>query len=229
MLPTRTDTAILLFSRSAVGESVAKPLVFKAHAGRNQAVAALLIRYARRMATHSGMPVFIVSEYQQHGSTFGERFADAFRQIFERGYERVIAIGNDCPALVAADLRAAAQKLDQTSTVFGPASDGGAYLVALRQDAFDPAAFAALDWQTDHTRTDLEAYSRGDFFLLPEKADVDSAADLQYQLRSQTFPILLKIRLLILLMPIGLGYFVRPVFVPKTALSSGFALRGPPM
>lgn len=229
MLTTRTDTAILLFSRSAAVDAAAKPLADNAKHRHQQTVTALFIHHTRRVVRGSGLLVFEISERQQRGTTFGERFADAFQQIFDRGFERVIAIGNDCPALTAMDLRAAAQKMDTTSAVFGPAADGGAYLVALRRDAFNPAVFAALDWQTDHTLAALQAYSADDFCCLSEKSDVDSAANLQHQLRSRTFPILLKIKLLNLLMPIWTGHFVCAVFVPRTDLPSGLALRGPPL
>jgi len=224
-----SDTAILLFSRSAAEEAMSKPLVVNAQAGQKQAVAAQFIRHARKVAAGSGLPIFVVSEQQQRGATFGARFADAFRQIFDRGFQYVIAIGNDCPSLTTADINIAALKLRSTSAVFGPAADGGAYLVGLQRDAFRPEAFAALTWQTRHTLSDLQDYAASDFFLLSEKSDVDSATDLQQLLHGHIFPVLLKIRLLNLLKSISPGKFEGQFIIPKAALLSGVALRGPPI
>lgn len=228
MHSTHSNTAILLFSRSAAGESMAKPLISRGQNKQQQAIAAQFIRHARRVAAASGLPIFFVSEHQQHGFTFGERFSDAFQQIFERGFERVIAIGNDCPTLTASDLLAAAQKMDIASAVFGPATDGGTYLVGLRRDVFKPVAFSRLDWQTDHTLAHLQAYVGNDFCCLSEKSDVDSATDLQQQLRSRFFPVFLKFRLLNLLILTLPSRFDSLVFAPQAALLSGLALRGPP-
>jgi uncharacterized protein len=225
----RRDTAILLFSRSAVADAVAKPLIFSGKRKSQADVAAAFIRHAKQVATDSGLPIFVVSGHRQHGATFGERFADAFRQVFERGFQRVIAIGNDCPALTADNLRAAAQKLDFTPAVFGPAADGGAYLVGLRREAFRPADFAALEWQTERTLAALEAYAEQDFSLLSEKADVDSAADLRQQLRHRSFPFLLKIKLLQLLQPAAAAPVSRSAFVLRAARLWGFERRGPPV
>ncbi len=208
---------------------MAKPLVFNAARKQQRVVAAQFIRHTHRVAVTSGLPILVISECHQHGSTFGERLADAFQQIFDRGFERVIAIGNDCPTLTAADLRVAAQKLDTANAVFGPAADGGAYLVGLRRDAFEPEAFAALDWQTDRTLADLEAYVAGGFSCLSEKSDVDSATGLQRQLRSHLFPIFLKTRLLHLLNLSSPRWVDHPVFAPKAALLSAVGLRGPPL
>ena len=208
---------------------MAKELVINAPSRQQQAVAAQFIRHARKVAAGSGLPVYFVSEQQQHGATFGERFADAFRQIFERGFQCVIAIGNDCPSLTATDIKIAAQKLRSTNAVFGPAADGGAYLVGLRRDVFCPGAFAALNWQTRDTLSDLQVYATSGFFLLTEKSDVDSSTDLQLLLHSPVFPVLLKIRLLDLLRSILPGKFEGQLITPKAALLSGFALRGPPI
>lgn len=212
-----------------MSDAVAKPLAIKVKQQKQRAISAQFIGHTRQVAHRSGFPVFEISERQQRGTTFGQRFADAFRQIFERGYRRVIAIGNDCPGLTANDLRAAAQKLDSSRAVFGPAADGGAYLVALRSDAFAQTDFATLEWQTERTLSALKTYAEDDCGLLPEKTDVDSAADLQRLLRRRAFPILLKKRLLLILQTAPSGICTdRPVSVPLTVWLLAQSLRGPP-
>ena len=227
MHPTRLDTAILLFSRSAAEDSLAKPLSAAKH-GQSKAIALQLIRRARSVAKHAGLPVFFISENLQHGLSFGERFADAFEQLFARGFERVISIGNDCPTLNSFDLQAAAQKLETHSAVIGPASDGGAYLIGLHRNAFNAATFAALNRQTERTLADLKAYVVAGYYCLPEKSDLDSVADLQAQLQSIFFPKLLKIRLLNILTPTFSDWLTPSIFVPIAARFSTIVLRGPP-
>jgi uncharacterized protein len=226
LLPAQPHTALLIFSRSAAGESVFKPLLRRGTAVQRYAVANLFINFSRRVARQTDFPVFEISERAQRGGTFGERFADAFRQVFEQGYDRVIAIGNDCPALTAKDILRAAAHLEQSHMVFGPAADGGAYLVGLRREAFAERVFADLAWQTDHTLAALKAHADGDFQLLSEKSDVDSAADLQRALRAALFPVLLKKRLLGFLSAVAVRW-ENIFFKPTTALLLALTLRGP--
>ncbi len=195
MHPTRLDTAILLFSRSAAEESVSKPLV-ESTTKAKKAVATQLINNARRVADRSSLPVFFISGNQQHGVHFGERFADAFEQLFAKGFKRVISIGNDCPALKTQDLLDAAKQLDTASCVFGPASDGGVYLIGIRFEIYGRASFLQIAWQTPMVFEALKVYAGGDFVCLDEKSDVDSPADLVRVLKIGNIAILLKIRLL---------------------------------
>lgn len=188
-----------------------------------------MIRQTRRVARRSGLPVYFVSEKQQRGDTFGERFANAFELLFGQGIERVIAIGNDCPALRAGDLVEAANSLDAAGLVFGPAADGGAYLIGMRREAYDRAAFLHIDWQTPAVLQELADYAAGDYVYLEEKSDVDSPTDLLRVLRSSRIPILLKIRLLIFLK----RHIPTVLFRTDAATAAVFmdcrALRGPPV
>jgi 2-phospho-L-lactate guanylyltransferase (CobY/MobA/RfbA family) len=229
LLPTDLYyTAVLLFSRSAAEEARIKPLISRRNARTQRTVSAHLIRHARHIAQSAGFPVFEISAAQQQGNNFGERFANAFAQLFARGFERVISIGNDCPTLTTSDILRAAAQLEHAHMVFGPAADGGAYLVGLRREAFAERTFANLAWQTDYTLAALKAHAEGDFQLLTEKSDLDSADDLRRALRSTFFPVFLKKRLLALL-----HLYVEhptPSFLlpPAPAWRIGAVWRGPP-
>jgi uncharacterized protein len=223
-----SNTAILLFSRSSAAEATAKPLIEQANYKKNKTVAAHLIQYARQVAKASGLPVFDFSECAQYGATFGERFADAFCQVFSRGFDRIIAIGNDCPALTTTDLLAAARQLEQHAAVFGPSTDGGAYLVGLRRAAFEQQAFAQINWQTNRTYAGLQTYAGDNYTCLSEKSDIDSATELQRQLKSRFFPVLLKIKLALLLAPMQINGYIRPFFAPSSHILRAGTLRGPP-
>ncbi len=228
MLTQFDQTAVLIFSRSASQEAALK--IFDRSAGktRNEAIAQSLIQRARAVARGSKMPVFFHSTAAQNAGSFGEKFADALETVFSKGYRNIIAIGNDCPALNSHDLLLAAQHLTGTAMVLGPASDGGTYLLGIRQEAYDRSAFLRIDWQTPLVLAELQDYAQGDFICLTEKSDVDSLADLARLLRTDTLPVLLKHRLARFLQPLPPAVFstLRPIFqrAPQTA----FTLRGPP-
>lgn len=142
---------------------------------------ATLIGRSYRVAQRSGLPVYWLDETRQAGGGFGQRLADAYRQVFDQGYEAVIAIGNDCPDLLPGDLVAAAQQLARYPMVCGPAADGGAYLIGLRREAFDAAGLAALDWDDTQSRTALDGYATRWALAvawLAEKTDLDHAGAL---------------------------------------------------
>lgn len=112
-------------------------------------MAEALYTHARGAARRSGLPVLEVTDARQRGRSFGARLANAFADAFAQGYDRVLAVGSDCPRLHEVDWRAAVDRLAAGAPVLGPTADGeGAYLIGLRRAHFDPAAFAALPWQT---------------------------------------------------------------------------------
>ena len=92
---------------------------------------------------------------------------------------RVAVVGCDIPELSAADVAAAFRALGRADAVFGPAEDGGYYLVALgpRRPA---RPFARVRWSTQHALADTLANFRGKrIALLRTLRDVDTAADLR--------------------------------------------------
>lgn len=65
----------------------------------------------------------------QEGSDLGDRMKNAFHKAFNDGYKKVIIIGSDLPDISARLIREAFDKLSKNEVVFGPAEDGGYYLV----------------------------------------------------------------------------------------------------
>lgn len=103
----------------------------------------------QEVADKTGLPTVIIYDHQQPGATFGERYAAAFTQVFSLGYDQVISVGNDIPALSEHHILLAKEGLDSGKTVFGPSRDGGDYLIALSKSAFEEKSFASLPWRTD--------------------------------------------------------------------------------
>lgn len=79
----------------------------------------------------------------------GERLRRAFAAGFAGGAAAVVAIGTDCPEAGAADIAAAFDALERSDAVFGPARDGGYWLVGLRRSALaaaEESLFGDIAW-----------------------------------------------------------------------------------
>jgi glycosyltransferase A (GT-A) superfamily protein (DUF2064 family) len=93
-------------------------------------------------------------------------------------HRRAVLVGSDIPGLGAEDIAAAFRALGRAEAVFGPAEDGGYWLVGLgpRRPA---RPFAGVRWSTEHALADTLANFRGRrVVLLRRLRDVDTAADL---------------------------------------------------
>jgi glycosyltransferase A (GT-A) superfamily protein (DUF2064 family) len=93
-------------------------------------------------------------------------------------FPRAILIGSDIPGLGPTDIAAGFRALGRADAVFGPALDGGYWLVG-----FGPRRphrpFAKVRWSGPHALADtLVHFHRHRVALLPPKRDVDSAEDL---------------------------------------------------
>jgi uncharacterized protein len=77
----------------------------------------------------------------------GDRMAQALLTAFADGMYKAVVIGTDCPGLDAQRLRAAFAALDRHDLVLGTATDGGYYLIGMRQ--FYPELLVGIDWGTD--------------------------------------------------------------------------------
>lgn len=105
MLADTQHTAVLLFTRSAGKEASLKRLQQLQH--NNLTIDRSLLSLSLNTAKSTGLPVVCISEDLQRGSSFGERIANAFRELFYQGYYNVIGIGADCPDLTIEDLEKA--------------------------------------------------------------------------------------------------------------------------
>lgn len=115
----------------------------------------------------------------QGGGDLGARMERAFAEHFAAGAAAVAIIGADCPELDAAILDQAFAALARQTAVFGPAHDGGYYLVGLRQPV--PELFQDVPWGTSAVlRRSLKNARRCGLSpsLLPLLRDVDRPRDL---------------------------------------------------
>lgn len=115
----------------------------------------------------------------------GERLLAAFEDGFGGGAGAVVVIGSDCPELGAGDVADAFLALERADAVFGPAGDGGYWLVGLRSRARAAAArlFGEIPWGGDGVLAASLAAARGaglTVALLRTLADVDRPGDLAH-------------------------------------------------
>lgn len=98
----------------------------------------------------------------------------------------VVILGSDTPTVSRADVDAAFRMLGPNCAVFGPASDGGYWLVGLRRGVNEPLPFREVRWSTPDALTDTMANLDGArVALLREQEDVDDGPALKrYRARS---------------------------------------------
>ncbi len=133
----------------------------------------------------------------QQGTGLGERLEQSVDAAIGEGAKRVLVIGTDCPEIEAATLAEAFDALKRCDVTFGPALDGGYYLIGLNESR--PEMFRGVDWGTDQVlRQSLERARqlRCKVQLLRPLSDVDHPEDLLAcrRLPAEFSPILPKAR-----------------------------------
>lgn len=112
----------------------------------------------------------------QGAGDLGQRMA---RSIREMPPGPVVIIGSDIPAIAPSHIAAAFAALGARETVFGPAEDGGYWLVGLRRRPKLPhRLFAGVRWSSPHALADtLGGLPRGMSVTFLERLDDIDDAD----------------------------------------------------
>jgi len=144
-------------------------------------------------AYFSSVHYFGFSLREQSGGDLGERMAHATGEVFTDGARRAVMIGADCPAMSADRIRSAFAELCRgADAVFGPAEDGGVYLIGLSAPA--PRMFHGIEWSTPAVLQSMLSRCRNTsmtYSLLPVESDVDTPEDLaalRERLRARSRP-----------------------------------------
>jgi rSAM/selenodomain-associated transferase 1 len=117
----------------------------------------------------------------QGGGNLGARMARAARALPPGP---VVIVGCDIPGLTAPRVAAAFRKLGACDAVFGPAIDGGYWLVGLRRRPRFIDPFANVRWSTRHALADTLANLGGyRVAMAATLADVDDGAAFAARLR----------------------------------------------
>jgi glycosyltransferase A (GT-A) superfamily protein (DUF2064 family) len=90
---------------------------------------------------------------------------------------RVVIVGSDIPGMSAADIDHAFRTLGSNDAVFGPATDGGYWLVGLRRRPHFVDPFANVRWSSEHALANtLANLAEKEVAMLRQLSDVDDGA-----------------------------------------------------
>ncbi|MBU1372992.1 MAG: DUF2064 domain-containing protein [Bacteroidetes bacterium] len=170
-----TKTAIILFAHLPEFEARAKSMSAISSKKATQKISIALTQHFYTLATQTSADTFLIDSYHQKGKTFGERITNAFTEVYAKGYENVICIGNDCPELNLNQLQNAIFETEKGNVVLGPTRDGGAYLIGIPKNSFHSASFLNIKWQKRKTFKDLKSLYHSPITELELFTDLDSA------------------------------------------------------
>ena len=113
----------------------------------------------------------------------GERMLNAFREQFEQGAGQVVIIGSDCLTITSGHIEQAFSALNDSDAVIGPATDGGYYLLGMKQ--LHSFLFENMPWSQPELRqlTELALLQNNlTFERLEELTDIDEWEDYEHSL-----------------------------------------------
>ncbi len=117
--------------------------------------------------------------WEQERGDLGTRLSCAVDRALDEGYQKIALIGSDCIGFSEESIGEMFGQLDQQDFVIGPASDGGYYLLALKEYA--PWLFEDVQWSTEtvlETTLDKIEVREKTVHQLEVKQDIDTIEDL---------------------------------------------------
>lgn len=125
--------------------------------------------------------------YYQEGSDLGERMNNAFKQVFTLGAKKAAIIGTDVPDISKKLITSSFTLLDEKDFVIGPSTDGGYYLLGMKNLAFD--LFSGIEWSTESVldRT-INRITKNDFSFtkLEQLYDIDDERSIKLWMKQQS-------------------------------------------
>ncbi len=116
----------------------------------------------------------------QQGDDLGQKMHHAIATAGNEGYDKICLIGSDIYDLTEKILAQAFSELDHCDIVLGPATDGGYYLVGMKNPVSE--IFGEINWGTTHVlkQTIKKIEQKGlKFTKLPELNDIDTIEDIR--------------------------------------------------
>ncbi|MFK8039067.1 MAG: TIGR04282 family arsenosugar biosynthesis glycosyltransferase [Crocinitomicaceae bacterium] len=128
------------------------------------------------------------NRYVQVEGNLGVKMKHAFEKGFEKGYKNIICIGTDLADQKAEIIENAFNQLEKHDFVFGPAEDGGYYLVGSSQKQL--YIFDNKPWSEDtllkETLTEIKSFNHS-VSLLNTLNDIDNLEDLKRSMLENEF------------------------------------------
>lgn len=118
--------------------------------------------------------------FPQRGKDIGERMHNAMQDAL-RGRQKAVIAGSDIPDISPEDISEAFESLSSNDVVFGPARDGGYYLVGMKRPI--KGIFAGIGWSAPSTLKEslgkAEALGLKTALLKRTLSDVDTPKDVK--------------------------------------------------
>lgn len=189
------ENALIIFVRNAEKGKVKTRLAKDLGDDKTFQVYKFLLQYTRDIALTCNCSHFVFyssyvhindvfddnlfTKFVQEGKDLGERMMNAFKKVFALGCKKVCIIGSDCYELQTETLNEAFEKLNNHDVVIGPASDGGYYLLGMKQ--LYMGLFLQKDWGTSSVFADtIDSITKAgvSFTELGVLNDLDTIVDL---------------------------------------------------
>lgn len=122
----------------------------------------------------------------QSGTDLGKRMENAFTELFNLRYEKVVIIGSDLLDLGQQHIENAFGILDHHDVVIGPSSDGGYYLLGSKR--IHKNIFKNKSWGTDTVLSEtLKDLQKINTKILEELNDIDTFEDMKHHKQLEQF------------------------------------------
>jgi len=219
--------AILLFAQNAKKDALHKKKGWSSTLRQTTTVFESLTKRTLQTVRATHIPFFLSSDVGNDSDSFGSQLASSVKAIFEKGFQSVICIGNDCPELTSELLQNTAIQLQNGQSVVGPDNRGGAYLIGIQKEGFQAEVFENLPWQTDQLQKYLGQMLGAKTRLLPAFADINAEIDLHHWTKeAKPYPSFAQL-LLSLLVQLPPAAVFQPIF-NSSFYSTSHRLRPPP-
>ena len=143
---------------------------------------ALFVEPAPAVAALAALTAIEDARAQARGH-IGRRMHAAFEALSADGFGPIVVVGADIPMLTAGHLADAREALREGDVAFGPAADGGYYLVAMWEPDARLFEDATIEWGGTRVLATSEhaALARGMRTVrLPMERDIDTIEDLAW-------------------------------------------------
>ena len=135
-------------------------------------------------------PVFPTARdfFPQEGVDLGQKMYNAIARVLGLGYESVVLTGADLPLLEPRHLLGGFSALENADLAMGPTSDGGYYLIGMKQPRREVFSISGYGGSSVYERTVSAAENAGlSVAAAPVCDDVDTPEDL-HRLAAQCAP-----------------------------------------
>ncbi|MFY0672676.1 MAG: TIGR04282 family arsenosugar biosynthesis glycosyltransferase [Bacteroidia bacterium] len=123
-------------------------------------------------------------KYLQGEGDLATKMRNAYKTLFDEGYEHVIIMSPDCPELTSARIKQAFALLRNKDFVIGPLKDGGYYLLGMSE--YSPEVIENMEFGTGKACTETKKRFEemgASYKELPETFDVDYEHEIPHKLR----------------------------------------------